>query len=92
MHIDYGPPQLPPKSHIPPPYRPPPTQFIDGPAVLRSYEEEVHFHKGHLTHHGTTPMSSSDGGSHDSHNDSGYCVRLSGVPSPSLSGKVYIYL
>ena len=86
-----GPPQLPPKSHIPPPYRPPPTQFIDGPAVLRSYEEEVHFHKGHLTHHGTTPMSSSDGGSHDSHNDSGYCVRLSGVPSPSLSGKVYIY-
>ena len=85
-----GPPQLPPKSHIPPPYRPPPTQFIDGP-VLRSFEDEHHFHKGHLTqgsltHHGTMAMSSSDGGSHDSHNDSGYCVRGSGGPSPSLSG------
>ena len=81
-----GPPQLPPKSHIPPPYRPPPTQFIDGP-VLRGTFEEEHFHKGHLAHHGTIgAMSSSDGGSHDSHNDSGYCVRGSGGPSPSLSG------
>lgn len=49
-------------------------------------------------------LSSSDGGSHDSHNDSGYCaVRLgggcggssaagSGGPSPSLSGQLKTFL
>lgn len=77
-----GPPQLPPKSNIPPPYRPPPntTPFFGGP---RAFDDDP-FHKGH-SH---LAMSSSDGGSHDSHNDSGYCaVRGSGGPSPSLSGK-----
>ena len=35
------------------------------------------------------PVLQSDGGSHDSHNDSGYSTRLgaSAGPSPSLSGK-----
>lgn len=76
-----GPPQLPPKTHIPPPYRPPPAQYLGGPP--RSLEED-HFHK---THHSNIAMAASDGGSHDSHNDSGYCaVRGSGGPSPSLSG------
>ena len=71
------PPQLPPKL-VPPPYRPPPTSqyFSAGP---RPFEE------GHTLLMGGA-MSSSDGGSHDSHNDSGYCIRGSGGPSPSLSG------
>lgn len=69
------PPQLPPKL-VPPPYRPPPSQYFStGP---RPFEE------GHTLLGGA--MSSSDGGSHDSHNDSGYCIRGSGGPSPSLSG------
>ena len=77
MDFSKGPPQLPPKSHIPPPYRPPPTQFFGVHAI------EDPFHKGV---HTMMALSSSDGGSHDSHNDSGYCVRGSGGPSPSLSG------
>merc|ERR1719350_643208 len=89
---------LPPKSHIPPPYRPPPHQqnlpplqppFLNGP---RPHFDEEHFSKmglPHPHHHALMggAFSSSDGGSHDSHNDSGYCaVRGSGGPSPSLSG------
>ena len=84
MNFEKIPPQLPPKSHIPPPYRPPPTQFFP-PGGPRSFEEDPFNHKGHSN----LAMSSSDGGSHDSHNDSGYCaVRGSGGPSPSLSGKI----
>ncbi len=84
-------PQLPPKSHIPPPYRPPPnTTFYPqvGPTQVRNFvvehDDPFQVHKGHSSN---LAMSSSDGGSHDSHNDSGYCaVRGSGGPSPSLSG------
>ena len=77
--IHHLPPQLPPKL-VPPPYRPPPTSqyFSAGP---RPFEE------GHTLLLGGA-MSSSDGGSHDSHNDSGYCIRGSGGPSPSLSGNI----
>ena len=75
------PPQIPPKSQIPPPYRPaPPPQFLRKAPHLT-------FDHDHQTILGA--MSSSDGGSHDSHNDSGYCVRGSGGPSPSLSGKIF---
>ena len=90
QNMSFGPrpPMLPPKSHIPPPYRPPPHQqqqphpFLNGP---RPHFDEEHFSKGHSLMGGA--FSSSDGGSHDSHNDSGYCaVRGSGGPSPSLSG------
>lgn len=78
------PPLLPPKSQIPPPYRPPPPQQWARPHM--AFEEEP-FTKVHTLVGGA--MSSSDGGSHDSHNDSGYCaVRCSGGPSPSLSGNI----
>ncbi len=101
------PPLLPPKSTIPPPYRPPPQQLHifhqsgvppslgprpqthTGPLFVDDDPfSHAHHHKGH-TLVGGGALSSSDGGSHDSHNDSGYCaVRGSGGPSPSLSGKI----
>ena len=74
---------------LPPgPLQPP---FLNGP---RPHFDEEHFSKmglpTHPHHHHALmggAFSSSDGGSHDSHNDSGYCaVRGSGGPSPSLSG------
>ena len=107
QNMSFGPPRppmLPPKSHIPPPYRPPPHQqppplqppFLNGP---RPHFDEEHFSKmgvvpHHHHHHALMggAFSSSDGGSHDSHNDSGYCaVRGSGGPSPSLSGNFKLY-
>ena len=78
MVFNPPPPQLPPKAIVPPPYRPPPTQYFS--AAPRPFEESH-------TLLGGGALSSSDGGSHDSHNDSGYCIRGSGGPSPSLSGK-----
>ena len=72
---------------LPGPLQPP---FLNGP---RPHFDEEHFSKmglpSHPHHHALMggAFSSSDGGSHDSHNDSGYCaVRGSGGPSPSLSG------
>ena len=95
QNMSFGPrpPMLPPKSHIPPPYRPPPHQqphpFLNGP---RPHFDEEHFSKSHTIPLMGGAFSSSDGGSHDSHNDSGYCaVRGSGGPSPSLSGNYCSY-
>ena len=54
------------------------------------YNEHPDFHRQLLNMTTSAlPMTSDGGGSHDSHNDSGYSTRLgfSAGPSPSLSGK-----
>ena len=85
-------PPLPPKQQLPPPYRPPPPQ-LNGLPNPRGYlmppieENNAFLGHGPPIYLGAS-KTISDGGSHDSHNDSGYCARPggSGGPSPSLSG------
>ena len=96
---------LPPKHQQPPPYRPappPPSSQLVMPPIA---EDNVYlngdggaaFHIGTAVNGGKffsmppTGTACSSEGSHDSHNDSGYCTRpgggsISGGPSPSLSG------
>ena len=93
------PPPLLPKQHIPPPYRPPPFQHqynfhqqaSRAPAGMPAIGEDTFLAPGQhpLVLGSLTKTTSDGGGSHDSHNDSGYCTRPGGAssgPSPSLSG------
>eukprot|EP00094_Tigriopus_californicus_P012733 TCALIF_12309-PA protein Name:"Similar to Ankrd6 Ankyrin repeat domain-containing protein 6 (Mus musculus)" AED:0.03 eAED:0.03 QI:0/0.75/0.77/0.88/0.87/1/9/51/721 len=93
------PPMLPPKHQMPPPYRPPPFQYnahlFKGTGgggnglFLPSIGEDHFLGSTHPLVLGSLTKTTSDGGSHDSHNDSGYCTRPGGNssgPSPSLSG------
>ncbi len=101
----HGAPPLLPKLHHPPPYRPPPPTAT----AASSLRPQPHpHHLGGLVPPLDLPLqgqhppllgfgktTSDGGGSHDSHNDSGYCPRVgggSGGPSPSLSGMyVWVY-